>query len=200
MTSRAYSRLHSIKGFTLIEIMLVILLMGMTAAAVTLTYNTSSPKDKMARSAKQFIASVEMIQDETVLNGFLVGIVVEDNRYQFVLRKQGEWLPLEVERLLTKRNMDEGVTLLLDVEGLPFKQEDEDKTTFFEQPFEEADVGFEKEEPLPEPQILLFPTGEMTGFELVFLTKDDDHKDIEVKVIGDSLGRMQLKTANESTS
>ena len=185
------------KGFTLLEMMLVVLLMGMTAAAVTLTMGNSGPKEKMERSAKQFIASVELVLDETVLNGFLVGVVVEENRYQFVLRKDGKWIPLESERLLAKRDMEDGVTLHLEVEGLPLVQEDEDTTTFFEEPFEEADVGFEKEKELPEPQILIFPSGEMIGFHLIFSSRDDENNEVEVKVIGDSLGHFKLETFNE---
>lgn len=193
-------RLRLSSGFTLLEIMLVILLMGMTAAAVTLTISSSSSKAKLEKSAKQFVASIEMVLDETVLNGFLVGIAIEDTRYQFLVRKEGKWAPLVAERFVAKRDIEEGITLHLTIDGLPLAQEDEIEETFFDEPFEEADVGFEKEEEIPEPQILIFPSGEMTGFELAFVTKNDDEKDVEVKVIGDSLGRLQIEAVNEDAS
>jgi len=44
----------------------------------------------------------------------------------------------------------------------------------------------------PEPQILLFPSGEMSAFELSFVTRNEMNKEIEVVVFGDVLGRLKL--------
>ena len=64
-------------GFTLMEVMLVILLMGLTAAAVTMSIGNSGPQQALDRTARQFIAATEMVLDETVLSGQFIGIVIE---------------------------------------------------------------------------------------------------------------------------
>ncbi|MGL4833008.1 MAG: prepilin-type N-terminal cleavage/methylation domain-containing protein, partial [Shewanella sp.] len=59
-------------GFTLMEVMLVILLMGLTAAAVTMSIGNSGPKQALERTAQQFMAATELVLDETVLSGHFV--------------------------------------------------------------------------------------------------------------------------------
>lgn len=74
-------------GFTLMEVMLVILLMGLTAAAVTMSIGNSGPQQALEKTAQQFIAATELVLDETVLSGQFIGIVVEKTSYQFVFIK-----------------------------------------------------------------------------------------------------------------
>lgn len=179
-------------GFTLLEIMLVILLMGMTAAAVTLTMGVKGPKEQMQHNAKQFIASVELILDEAVLSGKLIGIEVDNHSYQFVYRQNNKWQAFTSDRLLAKREMPPEITLELQIDGLPLVQNDEEDETFFDKPFEEADLGFEKEANPIDPQVLIFPSGEMTNFTLNFYSKNDDNQEIKEAVNGNALGRLTL--------
>ncbi|MGI2260928.1 type II secretion system minor pseudopilin GspH [Shewanella sp. GXUN23E] len=183
-------------GFTLLEVLLVILLMGLAASAVTLSMSNSGPKEELERQARQFKAITEMVLDEVVLSGQFVGLVVEDHSYQFVLRKDDKWVPLEKGRLIGKREFDEQVKLSLVVEGLPLVQDDEDDASWFDEPFKEADVGLSKKDKELIPQVFLFPSGEISGFELSFLTRDDN-KDIDVLVVGNPLGRLSLGREDE---
>lgn len=186
-------------GFTLLEVLLVVLLMGLAAAAVTLSMGGSGPKQELERSARQFISATEMVLDEVVLNGQFVGVVVDDHSYEFVLRKEDKWVPLKNDRLLAKREFDSDTSLSLVVEGLPLTQEDEQDDTLFEQPFEEAETELSQPEDkaLQTPQILLFPSGEMTAFELTFFHKSHDGQDAEVLVVGNALGQMTLGRPDE---
>lgn len=67
---------HS-RGFTLLEVMLVVLLMGLAATAVTMTMGNSGPKQQLTREAQRFMAATETVLDETVLSGQFIGIVVD---------------------------------------------------------------------------------------------------------------------------
>lgn len=176
-------------GFTLMEVMLVILLMGLTAAAVTMSIGNSGPKQALERTAQQFMAATELVLDETVLSGHFVGVVVDNTRYQFVYYKDGQWHPLEQDRILSEKQMDPGVTLNLVLDGLPLVQEDEKDISWFEEPLIELSAADKKKH--PEPQILLFPSGEMSAFELSFIAKTDNGQ-IDVLVVGDALGRLTL--------
>ncbi|MCE9687842.1 type II secretion system minor pseudopilin GspH [Shewanella sp. AS16] len=183
-------------GFTLMEVLLVVLLMGLTAAAVTMSMGNSGPKQLLERSAQQFIAATEMVLDETVLSGQFLGIVVEKDSYKFVVYDdEGKWQPLEQDRLLAEKTMKPGVELDLVLDGLPLVQEDEEKTSWFDEPLIEASA--EEKKLHPEPQVLLFPSGEMSAFELAFRMKDDQGRLTEVLVVGDALGRLTLGRPNE---
>lgn len=181
-------------GFTLMEVMLVILLMGLTAAAVTMSIGNSGPQQGLERTAQQFMAATELVLDETVLSGQFIGIVIEKTSYQFVFYKDGKWNPLEKDRMLSEKQMETGVSLNLVLDGLPLVQEDEENKSWFDEPFIEAKTEDKKKH--PEPQIMLFPSGEMSAFELSFIAKTDKGQ-IDVLVVGDALGRLTLGRPDE---
>ncbi|WP_412486526.1 type II secretion system minor pseudopilin GspH [Shewanella chilikensis] len=177
-------------GFTLLEVMLVVLLMGLAATAVTMTMGDSGPKQQLTREAQRFMAATETVLDETVLSGQFIGVVVDKDKYHFVLFKENKWQPLEQDRLLAEKQLPEGITLSVELEGLPLVQEDEEQDSWFDEPFiEESDADKKK---FPEPQIMLLPSGEMTAFELSFIASDSLSETVEVLVSGDSLGRLKL--------
>ncbi|WP_299495853.1 type II secretion system minor pseudopilin GspH [uncultured Shewanella sp.] len=185
------------KGFTLMEVLLVVLLMGLAAAAVTLSMGGAGKDRALEKTAQQFMQSVELVLDETVMSGDFVGIVVEPDNYQFVLYAEGKWQPLENDRLLSEREMDPGVEMTLIVEGLPLVQDDEEKGSAFTDDGPFIEKTDEEKKKFPEPQILLFPSGEMSAFELTFSGRDDSGNYIDVKVIGDAFGRVVLGREND---
>jgi len=172
------------------EVLLVVLLMGLAASAVTLTMGGAGKQDELTRSARQFVAATEVVLDETVLSGAFIGIVIDDTSYRYVYFDEDKWKPLEQDRILAERQMEPGVSLDLILEGLPLTQEDEaDESWFDELLIEKTD---EEKKKFPEPQIMLFPSGEMTGFELNFIAEDDAGRPLVAQVLGDSLGRLSL--------
>lgn len=183
-------------GFTLMEVMLVILLMGLTAAAVTMSIGNSGPQQALDRTALQFIAATEMVLDETVLSGQFIGIVIEKTSYQFVFYKDGKWEPLDKDRLLSEKQMEPGVVMNLVLDGLPLVQDDEEDDSWFEEPLIEPSADDKKKH--PEPQVMLFPSGEMSAFELTFITKTDKGQQVEALVVGDALGRLTIGRPDET--
>ncbi|MBL4915294.1 type II secretion system minor pseudopilin GspH [Shewanella schlegeliana] len=182
-------------GFTLMEVLLVVLLMGLAATAVTLGMGGASKEKALERTAQQFMMATEMVLDETVLSGHFVGIVIEDSSYKFVYYDEGKWKPLEQDRLLAERQMEPGVEMVLVLDGLPLVQEDEEQDSWFDEPLIEKSADEKKK--FPEPQIMLFPSGEMSAFELAFVSKDEMQQDIEVVVFGDALGRLRMGFEDE---
>lgn len=173
------------------------LLMGLTAAAVTMSIGNSGPQQALDRTALQFIAATEMVLDETVLSGQFMGIVIDKTSYQFVFYKDGKWQPLDEDRLLSEKQMEPGVVMNLVLDGLPLVQEDEeDDDSWFEEPLIEPSSDDKKKN--PEPQIMLFPSGEMSAFELTFIAKTDKGQQVEALVTGDALGRLTIGRADET--
>ena len=182
-------------GFTLLEVLLVALLMGLVASAVTLSMSVTGPKQILTKHAQRFIAATELVLDESVLSGQFIGIVIDQEEYQFVFYKEGKWLPVEQDRLLSAQKMEAGIELSVVIDGMPLVQEDEQSESWFDDPF--IDEPSEEENKHPEPQILLFPSGEMTPFELNFIMMNDEQQPIDVLVVGDALGRLSLGRVDE---
>jgi general secretion pathway protein H len=178
-------------GFTLLEVLLVALLMGLAASAVTLSISNAGPEQVLKKQAQRFMAATELVLDETVLSGRFVGIVVDDTQYQFVLYNEGKWVPIEQDKMLATQQLEPGISLDLMLDGMPLMQEDEDDDSWFDEPFID-ELSAEEKKKNPQPQILLFPSGEMTPFELRFITVDDRRQQIESLVVGDALGRLSL--------
>lgn len=178
-------------GFTLLEVLLVVLLMGLAAAAVTYTTSGADQHKTLERTARQFIAASELVLDETILSGRFIGIVIDKQHYEFVYYDEGKWKPLQQDRLLAAKQMDPGVEMHLVLDGLPLTQDDEeDDESWFDEPLIEPSA--EEKKKFPEPQVMLFPSGEMSAFELTFVTKDERGQEIEALVVGDALGRLRL--------
>ncbi|QYJ85992.1 type II secretion system minor pseudopilin GspH [Shewanella mesophila] len=182
-------------GFTLMEVLLVVLIMGLAASAVTFTTGGADKQQALERVARQFMASTELVLDETVLSGYFIGIVIEKDGYKFVVYDEGKWKPLQQDRLLAEREMEYGVQMYLVLDGLPLSQDDEEQDSWFDEPLIEPSAEDKKK--FPEPQVMLFPSGEMSSFELTFVSKDELGNEIEALVVGDALGRLTLGREDE---
>lgn len=182
-------------GFTLMEVLLVVLIMGLAASAVTFTTGGADKQQALERVARQFMASTELVLDETVLSGHFIGIVIEKDSYKFVFYDEGKWKPLQQDRLLAERQMEYGVQMHLVLDGLPLSQDDEEQDSWFDEPLIEPSAEDKKK--FPEPQVMLFPSGEMSSFELTFVSKDELGNEIEALVVGDALGRLTLGREDE---
>ncbi|RLV60781.1 type II secretion system protein GspH [Parashewanella curva] len=183
------------QGFTLLEIMVVVLLMGLMAATVTLSFNTSTPEQKLEKKAKQFMATTELVINETILSGQFLGIVIEPDGYHYVVYHDSQWQPLTNDRILTERKLDDGMSLSVVVDGLPLKQSDEDRSDdIFENDDDKfnIDESVQPKKKLPTPQIMLFPSGELSPFELTFAMRDQQGNEHDQLVAGDALGRLTL--------
>ncbi len=172
------------------EVLLVALLMGLAAAAVTVTMSGTDQKKELDRTALQFMTATEMVLDEAVLSGHFIGIVIEKTSYKYVYYDEGTWKVLDKDRVLSERQMKDGVEISLILDGLPLVQEDEELDAWFDEPFIEKTE--EEKKKFPEPQILLFPSGETSAFEMTFFSEDEQGNEIEAIVLGDSLGRLSL--------
>ncbi len=90
------------RGFTLLEVMLVLLLMGLAAGYVMFNAFGASKSDLLKSQAQRLQVIVDMASDYAVLNQQQLGIRVEqaENSYYFVyLDDEDEWQRVEDETM-----------------------------------------------------------------------------------------------------
>ncbi|MGL5156857.1 MAG: GspH family T2SS minor pseudopilin variant ExeH, partial [Aeromonas veronii] len=89
-------------GFTLLEVLLVAMLMGLVATAVTLSMGGARGDRKLDKQARRLMATLQLAQEYAVMDGRLVGIRIEDNGWQFMQRqaKDRKWLALTGDKQL----------------------------------------------------------------------------------------------------
>ena len=173
---------HSKKaGFTLLEVMLVLLLIGLAAGFVMFNAFGASKSDLLKSQAQRLQVIVDMASDFAVLNQQQLGVRFEQqqNEYYFVyLDDEDEWQRIE-EDIYSTYTLPEPFTYELNLDDLPWDVEDR---LFDRELFDEnlsvsdagVEIGNEEEKKLPPPQILIMSSGEITPFVLSFNYEGDD--------------------------
>ncbi|WP_421288038.1 GspH family T2SS minor pseudopilin variant ExeH [Aeromonas veronii] len=177
---------HRQSGFTLLEVLLVAMLMGLVATAVTLSMGGARGDRELDKQARRLMATLQLAQEYAVMDGRLVGIRIEDNGWQFMQRqaKDRKWLALTGDKQLGPVQLAENMTLALELEGFGWQPDSDEKT---EQKRDEKERT---------PQLLIFPGGELSPFVLTFTQQDDDARNTRI-VKGDEFGRLTLLTGDE---
>lgn len=201
------------RGFTLIEIMLVIVIIGCAVGIVVLSIpgmpGSRSSRD-MAAESEQLAAVVRLAAEQAVLEGRTLGLRIDPHGYRFLVRQpraaaetasqpQGadtmpnwddlEWVPYRVERFPGEKTYGEDVELGLELGGLALESE-------------EAHLGVSErnwlvaEPEAPMPQILLLPGGEMTPFTLT-ITEGQGEQGFYRQIRGDETGQVNLLTRDQ---
>jgi len=78
------------RGFTLIEIMVVIVIIGIMTAMVALNVVSSDPSRALTSEAKRFVAVVSQAVDEASFQQQELGIISTEDGYKFVRWETGE--------------------------------------------------------------------------------------------------------------
>lgn len=158
-----------ITGFTLIEVMVVIVLIGLMASVVQFTFNGNTPEKLLAKESERFSAIFNMAAEYSMLNSLELGLVVEENTYQFLGFDGEKWVPAPDNKLLAPYTLPDDIELVLALDDLPL---DEAPLINTLRESEEIDLSFsgselEEEEKLI-PQVYILSGGDLTPFTLRF--------------------------------
>jgi general secretion pathway protein H len=162
------------KGFTLLELILVIAVIGLIVSVVSFNVIGRDPTDEVEQETRRLQVLVDMASDYAVLNQKQLGLRIDDEAmtYEFVaLNKEDKWRPIDAQPIFALATMPEFVSLELNLGDLPWVSEDRlFDTRLFDESLSVSDEGVEigSEEDIepPPPQILLLSSGEITPFEL----------------------------------
>lgn len=106
-------------GFTLLEIMVVLILIGISTAFVVLNIDRDS--DSLAElEARRFASLIEHARDESILSGrpFAVSVDPTDKLYAF-LQYDGEWSRIEGDDIFRVRHFPADLDIAFETGGSP---------------------------------------------------------------------------------
>jgi len=149
----AHGRYSKAAGFTLLEILVVVLIIGVLSAVFLLSVD-SNREEKGKHEAQRFAALMKLAGQEAMLRSRELAVEIFPDGYRFLVSEEQQWQPLE-DDILTPQQLPEGMSLLLQFDG--------------------ADVAWADAQEVEAPRIYLLSTGEMTPFELTLLIEGLDY-------------------------
>ncbi|ELB2892727.1 GspH/FimT family protein [Vibrio alginolyticus] len=184
-------------GFTLIEILLVLVLLSLTAVAVISTLPTSQ-KDLSKQYAQSFFQRLQLLNEEAVLSGKDFGVRVDDAKstYSLLSLTSEGWQPLKLKQIPSKTKLEEDITLQLELGGGAW---DNDERLFKPGSLFDEDMFAEEEDEkkIEPPQVFIFSSAEVTPFTLSFFPQNGDAFNDGWRVIGTESGQILLLAPGE---
>lgn len=102
------------RGFTLLELMVVLTIIGFISAAVVLAI--PDPRGRVVEDADRFAARVAAARDEAVVTARPMGLWVSASGYGFQRREGGQWVAVEEKPFVTA-NWKGGTRALVGKDG-----------------------------------------------------------------------------------
>lgn len=158
------------RGFTLLEVMAVLVIMGIVMTFVALSTGGDRRGEQMEREARRLIALLELAGEEAVMRSEQLALRVGENDYEFMILDNNEWVAIDNERPLRPHTLAEGIEMRLELEDNP-----------------PPGLSAENSE---QPQVFMLSSGEMTPFIITFFAEQSEQR---YSVKGSLLGRLEFE-------
>lgn len=141
-------------GFTLIEIMVVLIIVGLLAALAVFSLGDSSRQRELENEVRELYLLMQTASEQAVVNNLEMGLQFLDDGYQFVAYRDdtGSWFA-SGERLFRARELPAWLTVTQYIEN------------------DSPKLASAKDDLLPD--IVFFSSGETTPFEIEFTIDGD---------------------------
>jgi len=146
---RRISATNPAGGFTLLEVMLVMAILGLLTVTVSLALPQSS-QQRLESDARRLKAQIGLAAEQAIYRSRDHGLWLGKTGYRFYRREKARWLPVAAESRLAAQLLSEGTTLRLRMEG----------------------QLIDTNERAREPQIFIASDGQISEFELTLAHPD----------------------------
>ena len=161
-------------GFTLIEILVVMFIVGIMMGIAVVRLPSLSSNAELIEEAERLMALLNMAADEAVISGTELGFDIKKNEYKFyaMANDTGKWQVLDYAPFLP-RQVAEGVNISLKLEGRSSKQVKDTKA----------------------PTVMLLSSGETTPVEINLTQRS--RTDLEKVISSDGVSGFKLDDLDE---
>ncbi|MGL4600039.1 MAG: type II secretion system minor pseudopilin GspH [Plesiomonas sp.] len=187
------------RGFTLLEMMLVIFLIGLAGSGVVMML-PDNKQDQAKEEAQRFLALAQLVQEEATLGGRLYGIRIEKTGYQLMQLEQGKWQRLRDQKFTTAVTLPQGLTLDLTLGQYRWQnmQESDLELSRMRLNLHDENISLDDrqdKDEQPPPQIWLDAGGDSLPFTLRFKTTERVTGNNPLWIVkGEENGELQIET------
>ena len=108
-------------GFTLIEIMIVVVIIGIITAGVLLSINLTGRDQDLEKESDRLLTLVNYVREQAQMQTRDYGVLIRDDGYQFVAydTRRGLWREIYEDEILRLRKLPDGLDFKLVVDARP---------------------------------------------------------------------------------
>lgn len=150
---------RSAAGFTLLELMVVLVLIGIIFSFAVLSFGGDDLAEAMERETHRLATLVSLANDEAILRGEEFAIRFTDDGYDFLVLTASGWQATVDDHLLKPHHLPAGIFMRVEVDGDP---------PGLGGPDEDSGDDEDDEEVAIIPQVFILSSGEMTPFSAIF--------------------------------
>ena len=172
-------RRNNQRAFTLLEIMLVILLLGIASSYILPSLIPEDSVSKMQNEAEKFILLTKLAQEQVLISGQAVGLKKATDGYQFLTYQKEKWNPSTVKRL-SKAHLNQAFKLNI-FPGETIWQESlalEEAQNFHFDSEETKDNS----DSLNQPDIYFWPSGEISPATVTLSAVDNPKRSLSISL------------------
>lgn len=183
---RQLSHARHSSGFTLLELLVVVVIIGILATMFTLSVGLVTDNHDASTEAQRLRALLQEASEDAVLDGREYGLRFHPEGYEFLAQDPdtGTWAPVRDDPILRSRALREDLRLSLEIDGrevtLKTPQSIESKSA---DPEQAQATG-------PEPQVYVFSSGDIDPPFVIRIRRRSDNSQAVLSVAGD--GNMEL--------
>jgi general secretion pathway protein H len=163
------------RGFTLLELMIVVFVIGLVTAGVVISFSGERRDEQLEREAERLDALFDYVREQAELQTRDYGFRISNRGYSFVVFDvlANQWRPAEEDDALRERPFPDGIETEVVVEGrkivLETKKKDVDDYM---------------------PHVLIFSNGDISSFEVIL--QRDQAVEERARIYSDESGNVNL--------
>ena len=158
-------------GFTLIEILVVMIIIGIISASVLLSFGLLGGDDRnLERDARRLSSLIEAVNDDAVIQGRDFGLELMISGYRWVEHDPflNQWFEVTDDEFMRERQLEEGIEFELYIEDHRVLLQEEAQKTENDEDSPGRDLT---DDYLP--HVLVLSSGDITPFELRIVRNSD---------------------------
>jgi len=167
------------RGFTLIELMVVMVLLGLISSIALTTVGGGNQTRELNNEVNRLHAVLRMAAEESIFSNTEIGVVIESDLYEFLTydEAEGKWIAA-APHFLRPYPLPEWISL-------DFQREGKERKLLGSKSGLNSDSDFDSSiletETAKKPDLMLLSSGEVTGFTISMQIEDDASSRVEIK-------------------